>query len=969
MRPSLKIVSTLFFLFILFWGNCQFPAYFNITTEDNLPSNEVYSILQDRDGYIWIGCDAGIYRYNGIKFEHLESDKLSARSATGLYQSKSGRIYAYNFNSQVFYIENDELKVLEGWNSPVTGITEDGNGKVWISSSERPFIIDEATLTWSFVKSSEHIEIGGKIFTDNIKSNIDGTIFYHNYNKVIEWKKGKATSYSIDSKFKEIPLVISRSSRDPWLFDVLGGEVFKKVKSGWVKYENKELGALLKGRKTNNVIETDDGVFWICTHSGLIRFNKHSGKSELLYDNLAFSDCILDREGNYWFTTLQNGIIRIPQFEVKIWNVQSGAFTNDLFSNIVLGDNSVFFAGSAGMVGKLTINSKALFKNEHTPKSDVGMFYYDPIDKCLYFNKMNQIYRYKDDKIVLVNNSARPIKSMLHTEKGYFLLSSQGLYFTKKIEEVLDKSNQLSPEWFREIELSPFSETVFIASNSGLFEFEFLNNHWIKKKNHLKEKQIISISSCIEKKIIYLLTFDGTIYSLSKNGKPQVFMKLDEELRPEQLRINKGKIYLATNQGIMTIDPNSKQTFLLDKYRGLASNNIHSLAFSNNNCWTATGKGIQQIPLSIFNQTTQSCRIGFREFRVNGLPINPKGTIGINYNDEVSLIADGFSYRSNGNFQFAYKIKGYSADWIVVPGSVGEIKIPSLPSGFVTIELKLIDHGGIDSENLIQFQLKVHPPFFQRWWFYVLIILIVGGMTYLYFKQRIQSIRKKQRQELRRIHLENELRLTQQNALKAQMNPHFLFNVLNSIKGYIYENDKKNAAKYLNDFSNLVRKVLELSSEPLVSLEKELEALRLYIELEEMLLINDFSHTIEIDENVDVSCLKMPALLIQPYVENAFKHGLRHKLGDKKLDIQISYNEHEEILTIRIDDNGIGRKSAEETNLKMHKDHQSFATSAMERRLQLLNHEKKGVVGVEIVDKFDRGANSEGTTVIIRIHV
>jgi len=236
------------------------------------------------------------------------------------------------------------------------------------------------------------------------------------------------------------------------------------------------------------------------------------------------------------------------------------------------------------------------------------------------------------------------------------------------------------------------------------------------------------------------------------------------------------------------------------------------------------------------------------------------------------------------------------------------------------------------------------------------------------FRWRLLALRKKQFKELKRLRLENELRLTQQNALKAQMNPHFLFNVLNSIKAYIYENDKKNATRYLSDFSSLVRKVLEFSTQKSVSLEQELELLRLYIDLEAMLLQSDFECTILVDENIDGSGTRIPALLLQPYVENAFKHGLRHKTGPKRLTILVSLSEVDGVLMIEISDNGIGRKASTLLNTQHRMDHQSFASAAIEKRIQLLNFEKKDVVGIEIRDNFE-GAVPSGTTVIIRIHV
>jgi LytS/YehU family sensor histidine kinase len=172
----------------------------------------------------------------------------------------------------------------------------------------------------------------------------------------------------------------------------------------------------------------------------------------------------------------------------------------------------------------------------------------------------------------------------------------------------------------------------------------------------------------------------------------------------------------------------------------------------------------------------------------------------------------------------------------------------------------------------------------------------------------------------------------------------------------------------LNDFSSLVRKVLDLSSLPSVSLDEELEALKLYIDLEAMLLQSDFEYSVHVDEDIDLSGIQIPALLIQPYVENAFKHGLRHKIGPKRLTITISMDENKGVLSVEINDNGIGRAAAEQLNSTNRGEHRSFATSAMEKRLELLNHERKDVVGVEITDKFE-GEVAIGTIVTVRIHV
>lgn len=948
----------------------QFPSYFNYTIESGAPSNEIYSMIQDKDGYIWIGSDAGVYRFNGVTFEHFSSPDLTARSAAGLCQTPSGLIFGYNFNRQLFYIEKGKLVVVKGWDHPVNGLAADKNGNIWVTSPIGIYKLNEVNKTFKSVYSKYHLyDDQQRTFTGSVQSDTAGNIYYQNYINIIQWKDGKEQCFEIGDEFINLPLLLSQSVKDPWVFDLIKGLVYSRTPNGWSVYTNSLLHSLLIGRKVNNIIEAENGNFWICTHSGLIHFNKKSGYAELLYQNISFSSCMPDNEGNLWLTTLHEGLLRIPEFELRSWSAQTGAFNNETFSHIVTNGKELFAASTTGELCELIQNGKEKKVLIHEPKSDVGMLYFDPIDKCVYFNKVDKIFRYFSGKATLVNGGARALKSMVHVDNGYLLLSSQGLFFVKDISQPLGLQNIISEEWFREVVQSGITKNVFCASNSGLYELRNQNGTWKIYKIHFKNQQIISLCKDPLTDQLYCLTFDGAVIRMDPNGKIQEFMRFENGIRATQIRFDKGHLYLSSNKGLLIIDISTGKRTVFNLFNGLSSNNVRGVAFTAYYCWVATGKGVQRLPLSLIQQKQAKGKLIFRDFLVNNKSVNANGPIRINNDDVVTILADGLSYRSNGNFQFAYKIKGYNDKWIILPGSAGRIIIPQLPTGETELMVKLIDHAGFDSKNTLIFQLYVKPPFWQRWWFYMLIVLTVGTASYLIFKRREMILQKKQLQELKNLQLENELRLTQQNALKAQMNPHFLFNVLNSIKGFIYENDKKNAAKYLSDFSSLVRKILEMSSLPVVTLEKELETLKLYIDLEAMLLQMDFSYEIVIGENVDESAIKIPALLIQPYVENAFKHGLRHKIGEKKLHILITYLEEDEVLMFTIKDNGIGRKAADEINKKTQAEHQSFASHAMERRLDLLNHEKEGIVGVEIVDNFNLNGEPEGTIVYIRIHV
>jgi len=967
MKPLFVFIS---FLLLASQLYAQYPSYSAYNIENGAPSNEIYCLLQDKDGYIWIGSDAGVYRFNGVSYEHFTSKDLLARSATGLIQTASGKIYGYNFKGQIFYIDKHKLTVIKHWEGAVNGLAEDNHDKVWISAQNGCFTIDDRDQTIA-KHESKLLQYGedGLTFTNSIRRNAKGTIYFQNAGKLIERSTTtKETATDIDSQFENFPILISYSSDDPWLFSFAQSIVYRRVEGAWKKYTDERLINLFKDRKPTSAIQIGKDL-WICTHTGVIRFDIKTGAAELMYPSIAFSGCMKDAEGNYWFSTLHYGLLKMPSIEIRSWNKYSSQNTIEQLSHVAISESGVLGAGTGGEIVELSSKNKAIGIHKHEPQADIGMLHFDPLDQTVYFNKLSYVYALKNGKTTLVNHFARAIKDMHHTNDGYILLSSQGIYFNKKITDDLLLEDLIADGWYREICPSPFGNGFFVAGNDGLLKLEHKSDKWRFTKNQLPNKQVLSVSADNSNKTIYFLTFDGEIHRIDQTGKRELFFNNLNAYRPVHLRIFNDKIYLATIKGVLQIDIQTSKTVLLNTNNGLSSNNIRHLALAKDTLWAASGRGLICIPLTSFVKTHKPGKIIDRGVKIDSSPFPSHKLPTLHHDELLTLFVDGISYSSNGAFQLAYRIRGHSSNWIKVPGSLGKLEIPRLPSGNIVIEVKMIDYLGRDSINTLRFPVQVSPPFWQRWWFYVLIILAVGVFAYFVFLTRIRSLRKKQRQVLRELQLQNELRLTQQNALKAQMNPHFLFNVLNSIKGYIYENDKKNAARYLSDFSNLVRKVLELSSQSTVSLDKELEALEIYIDLEAMLIQSDFHYTCVVEENVDVSGIKVPALLIQPYIENAFKHGLRHKPGRKELNLHLQFDEQEEILTIEVNDNGIGRTASARINNENSPEHNSFATEAMEKRLKLLNHDKKDLVGIEISDKFDSAGEAAGTTVTIRIHV
>jgi len=203
------------------------------------------------------------------------------------------------------------------------------------------------------------------------------------------------------------------------------------------------------------------------------------------------------------------------------------------------------------------------------------------------------------------------------------------------------------------------------------------------------------------------------------------------------------------------------------------------------------------------------------------------------------------------------------------------------------------------------------------------------------------------------------------HALRAQMNPHFLFNSLNSINRFIIQNNSDQASAYLTKFSRLMRLILQNSQNEVVPLENELEALKLYLELEAVRFDHHFTYTIKIDEHVDTVALKVPPLIIQPYAENAIWHGLMHK--EEKGHLLIELVEEGDYLICRIADDGIGRQKAAELKSKTISSHKSMGMKITADRITSMKQKKSSQNNIQITDLVDADGNPAGTSVEIKI--
>ena len=441
---------------------------------------------------------------------------------------------------------------------------------------------------------------------------------------------------------------------------------------------------------------------------------------------------------------------------------------------------------------------------------------------------------------------------------------------------------------------------------------------------------------------------------------------------------NNGRLWLGTRNGLSRFDPVTKMFKNYDYKDGLQGNifaagvrerGAHfkgrdgTLYFGGNN-------GFNFFDPDQLEVNSPIAPLVITEFKVFDKQI--KGAV-----ESKTIVLDhaqnyfsfefaSLSFYNPAKNQYAYKLEGVDKDW-VYSGSRHYAGYTNIDPGKYTFRVKGTNNDGVWNEEGISMIVIIKPPWYRTSWAYIIFTLSVAGLVYAFMRYRINKIRM-QHEIVVQKHKASELEM---QALRAQMNPHFIFNSLNSINRFILQNNKEQASEYLTKFSKLVRLILQNSNVSLITLESELEALQLYLELESLRFNHRFNFKISVDDEIDTEVIKVPPLIIQPYAENAIWHGLMHlpagQAGKQDIgNLEIEITEEANFLQIKISDDGIGRKKAAELKSKSATTHKSMGLKITEDRIATMN-EKGTREAVTINDLVHPDGSAAGTEVIIKI--
>jgi hypothetical protein len=370
--------------------------------------------------------------------------------------------------------------------------------------------------------------------------------------------------------------------------------------------------------------------------------------------------------------------------------------------------------------------------------------------------------------------------------------------------------------------------------------------------------------------------------------------------------------------------------------------------------------------LTLFNEKKihgySKCHLQVLDITVSNQPQPLQNSYQLkNGQNSLKISYAGISFKSGGEIWYRYRLKGLTDTWDSTRQTM--LEYPSLPPGDYRFELTAINKKGVVS-NLVTISFLVPAAFWQTLPFQILVIAVAILLTWILVAWRFSAIRK---EEQEKIAFQQRLNDLEQMALRSQMNPHFIFNCLNSIQNFIIHSNLEASNLYLSEFANLIRQTLDNSEKGSISIRNEIDYLKRYLELERMRFGHSFGYSIEVDMEIDQEMTHIPTMILQPYIENSIRHGIRLKEnGVGHVDIRFKKSKGD--LICIIEDNGIGRKKAEEFKSQLHVEYQSKGMSLTAERINILNRQLADPITIQIIDLYHNDNHNQptGTRIAIR---
>ena len=921
------------------------PYYYHFTKQNGLPTETVYDIYQDKKGFIWISTEQGLYKYDGKNYISYTLDEQTSKSGSGITEDIFGRIWYSNFDGYIYYVENGKLKLFKP-HIPV------GYLKFAIINNSL-FTIEDSGLVIYNVRNGKKL----KTISVNLKklnsTHTDAKNFYIFADELLIVNEKNVRRIPLPEKLKNFKAGLIQNTKNGLLLT-------SKYEKVGVFFDNKSFKTIDFPNEITFIQNSsfDGAENWLCTTDGAFRV----GDNRQYFKGFNISNVFRGKDGGFWFTTINNGIFLVPNLDVRF-------FENDKVIISISQANNNLLIGTQNeelyLKNLENNNSKLLYKGQN--KHEIYLLKTFGNIPRIFLSSYG--FRVLDFQGKTIYESEAAIKDIVPLDENSYAFAASGSCGIlqlgasknnwKKIFPVVSEYEKqlflLNKVRGKSVAYNNQTKALYFATNKGLYLFKDYKNQEIKYNG----KSIY---------ITRLVSFGNQVLGLTQNNflveidgnqvKKTSFNQYIKNYRILKIKLQNEHLYLNTDNGIFVYDFINKNF-----YKKLSYNQefeFSQITEVKDKVYIAVNRGV--LALSIVYQEKQSTpKLIIDEVKMNGENFDYQQPISFdNEKNNLELHYALLNFTPGEKYKIFYKIN--NGVWHLADEDSRKLELPSLASGEYEILLKTEN----EKAKPISVKFAIEQVFWKSWWFILLMGALTVALIVIYYKAQIRKINYTKQLEIDRIQLEKESNSSKLKAFKSQMNPHFFYNALNTLQSYILTNDKKPALHYLSQFSGLTRKILEYTEQDNISISEEVETLKLYLELEKARFSDDLDYQISLKNIENPQHIFIPVMLLQPYVENALKHGLLHSKKGKKL--WISFEQKAQFLEILIEDNGIGIEKSKIINAqKGNQKPTSFATSAQEKRVEILNKMYHNDVEIFIEDRKYGSAISDGTVVKIKL--
>lgn len=944
---------------------------------EGLNNKVVYCVMQDSRGYIWAGTEAGAARYDGYGFKQFtKDDGLSDNDVFQIKEDSKGRLWflTYNGDPTVY----DHGNILTPKNSSLltgvkpacmaTGFLEKGDTAYYITLKKVYVFVKDSLKTIVAtsalgIRNAYHHFFNGFVYNNNMYCLSPMGIHRLNTGSFIPFASNTVTFDAIATKmlFLNNKVVIS-SNHCVYIFDMVQNKMDR------IQLPQSLNTIDIAASKQANIV-------WVLTDSNVYDLNLEQKECTInkAFQLPALSSLIFDREGNLWAGGLGQGLFCRPNNKVRLFNYTTTAKTQTAYSLAAF--NKHLYAGYAnGEFVVCNATNKTFVKSyKGGAPSPTKLYDFCSTSDGLWIAAGNRLLEVGDDGNIKLE--------FLNAAKAVAVDNYNHLYLAYSFSVIrtdIDKLKKLAGKDIRSIAAQVFEgrvnsifcegkDSVWLGALSGiqLLVKGKLQPSAFSKQNPFRS----SVSKVCSTKYGIAFCTQGEGLVLMNKDSSYILQKANGLVNNScnSLFASGDTLWVATVSGLSRIVVQAKGKALQFSYKnyteanGLASNKVNDVKVLNDTVWLATENGVCFFDIREPDIALPAPMVNIEEVLVNGAGKAFSSPLQLNYRENnIHIKFTGISLYSKSAILYQYKLLGADNEWHQT--TLREVEYASLAPGKYTFMLMAANADGTWNNVPERIEFEIVPPFWQTWWFKLLMAAIIAGLLFLFVhyrltqqKQKLFFINKALVLEKEKAEYGKQLVELEQQALRLQMNPHFIFNAITAVQGLYAAGKTYEAKEYLQRFSRMLRSIFEVSALPHIPLSKELELVTDYIEL----TISKLSYTIHyrIDCTVDANKYAIPPLLLQPFVENALVHGLLPLRKEGHLKLTVRMDGDKMLYTIEDDGKGIDPQ-------QVGGDTRPSGLSVTRQRINLLNHadEKEAAFSIRSVTGND--GSTKGTIVI-----